>query len=189
MLVLHFGKVGLVTMIGISVIVAVAVGFWMSTASGMLYKSLSTAEIYSKAVLWVDSRTSFYVCNGLSVYRWDASNYWEVYLTLVNRGPVDVVIDDVYINGVPYYDLGCLTRYHVVVEADGGFKVFSKGLIIRSGGKVVLRVLIPGAGFTTYEGHSGVFYSGDGDVFRHGDSLTISFVSDGSTLAIVLFLP
>ena len=188
MLALYFGRVGLVTMVGISVIVAAAIGFWMSTASGMLYKSLSTAEIYSKAVLWVDSRTSFYVRDGFSVYCWDASNYWEVYLTLVNRGPVDVVIDDVYINGVPYYDLGCLTRYHVV-EADGGFKVFSKGLVIRSGGKVVLRVLIPGAGFTTYGGHSGVFYSGDGNVFRHGGSLTISFVSDGSTLAIILILP
>ena len=189
MLVLYFGKVGLVTMIGISVIVAVTVGFWMSTASGMLYKSLSIAEIYSKAVLWVDSRRAFTVYDGFNVYCWDASNYWEVYLTLVNRGPGDVVIDDVYINGVPYYDLGCLTRYHVVVEANGGFKVFSKGLIIRSGGKVVLRVLIPGTGFTTYDGHSGVFYSGDGNVFRHGDSLTISFVSDGSTLAIVLILP
>jgi len=188
-LILYFGKVGLVTTIGISVIIAVAVGFWMSTASGMLYKSLSTAEIHSKAVLWIDSRTSFYVHDGFNVFCWDASNYWEVYLTLVNRGPVDVVIDDVYINGVPYYDLGCLTRYHVVVEADSGFKVFSKGLIIRSGGKVVLRILIPGAGFTTYEGHSDVFYSGDGNVFRHGDSLTISFVSDGSTLAIVLILP
>jgi len=188
-LALRFGKVGLVTMVGVSVIVAVAIGFWMSTASGMLYKSLSTAEIYSKAVLWVDSRRTFTVYDGFNVYCWDASNYWEVYLTLVNRGPGDVVIDDVYINGVPYYDFGCLTRYHVVVEADGGFKVFSKGLIIRSGGKVVLRILIPGAGFTTYDGHSGVFYSGDGNVFRHGDSLTISFVSDGSTLAIVLILP
>jgi len=186
---LRFGKVGLVTMVGVSVIVAVAIGFWMSTASGMLYKSLSTAEIYSKAVLWIDSRRTFTVYDGFNVYCWDASNYWEIYLTLVNRGPGDVVIDDVYINGVPYYDLGCLTRYHVVVEADDGFKVFSKGLIIRSGGKVVFKILIPGAGFTTYEGHSGVFYSGDGNVFRHGDSLTISFVSDGSTLAIVLILP
>ena len=189
MLVLYFGKAELVTMIGVSVIVAVIIGFWMSTASGMLYKSLSTAEIHSKAVLWIDSRTSFYVHDGFNVFCWDASNYWEVYLTLINRGPADVVIDDVHINGIPYYNLECLTRYHIVVETNSGFKVFSKGLIIKSGGKVVLRILIPGAGFTTYEDHSGVFYSGDGDVFRHGDSLTISFVSDGSTLAIILILP
>jgi len=188
-LALRFGKVGLVTMIGVSVIVAVIIGLWMSTASGLVYKSITVPEIYSKTVTWADSEREFRVYDGLKVYVWDASNYWEIYLTLINKGPGDLFLDDVYINGVPYHGHECLTRYHVLYRANGKFYVLPDRLVISPGGKVVLKMLIPGPGFKAFTKHANVFYAGDGAVFSHGDVLTISLVSGGSTVAIVLILP
>ena len=183
------GRATVLTVLGISVIIAASIGLWLSTASGMLYRSLSVAGIDSKAILWVDSRNTFIVCDSFNTYLWDASNYWEIYLTLVNRGPAAAVVDGIYINGVPYYDWDCLTKYHIVYEDNGRLSVFPGKLVLEPGDKVVLRFLVPGAGFKAYSGHSGVFYSGSGSVFRHGDALTLSFASDGSTVAVVIILP
>jgi len=187
---LLFGRVSVFTVVvASSIVIAFATGFWLTSVSGMFYKSITVPEIYSKTITWVDSENEFRVYDGLKVYVWDASNYWEIYLTLINKGPGDLSVDDVYINGIPYHGHECLTRYHVLYRANGKFYVLPDRLVISPGGKVVLKVLVPGPGFKAFTKHANVFYAGGGAAFSHGDVLTISLVSGGSTVAVVIILP
>ena len=184
------GKVSVLTVVVAStVVVALVTGFWLTSVSGTFYKSFTVPEVYSKTITWINSENMFKVYDGFMVYFWDASNYWEIYLTLVNKGPGDLTVDDVFINGVPYYSHECFTKYHVLYRANGKFYVFPDKLVISPGGKVVLKIIVPGPGFETYAKHSSVFYVGDGSTFSHGDVLTISLVSEGSTVAVVMILP
>ena len=134
--------VATVILVAVTIVVAVAVAYWMGGLTAM-YTRVEKIEITSSPVTYAENMSQTF---GLNVTIWNCSG-WKITINMKNTGSADTTIDNVLINGKLWNDPSYQGRVDISKEdlKDGQVSVF---VAAGSTGDIIIYIKKGGAPFT-----------------------------------------